>query len=359
MSQLSAMPGRIPPSASMSAEEAKKRATTQEARATWNRLVEGLPSGLRGPKTGERRNASERAISDVDRGFAAPSAGSPPSKRTERKIQLESLEMPVRIYFVRKMLAGEYLKPGPCQVWEEQEIQRIFDVARATMDRLFRIELPNSIRFVPIDAQTEASLYFQESTSVRTLEKQFSRIVHGSRDVAFSQHETHILVTARIYKQNKHDRTAKGLLIGIDGKRKFDLGGNLIVIGYTYANKKRPIEESKRYCDITATYHPDIDVLGLTMAHELGHSLHLRHFEDSGEMYRKATDSERQTNLMRRSVELIDADLTHPKNPSDYQILPEQAELARRYGRCRRRFRNAPSSLKDKCDIFFKELELN
>lgn len=317
---------------------------------------------LREPRTGERRNASEGAISDVDRGLAARPAGPPPSKRTERKTLRTSLLMPVRIYFVRKMLAGEFLKPGPCEVWAEQEIQRIFDVARTTMDRLFGMQLAARARFVPIDAPTEASLYFQESASVGTQEEQFSRIVRdGSpdRNVAFSQHDTHILFTGRIYKQDKETRTAKGLLIGIDGERDFDLGGNRIVIGYTYANEKRPIEGSKGYCDMTATYRPDTDVLGLTVAHELGHSLHLRHLEDSGEMYRKASASQRQTNLMRRSVELSNADPTLPKKPRDYQILPEQAELARRYGWCRRRFHNAPSSLEDKCDILLKELGLN
>jgi hypothetical protein len=108
-------------------------------------------------------------------------------------------------------------------------------------------------------------------------------------------------------------------------------------------------------CSITGGRVVARDLLGVTLAHEVGHSLHLRHIEDESHEAKRP-----QTNLMHVGLDLAEEGNVSgkPASPKDFSIEPFQYELARQYGRCAGRFRGAGPTAADDCPRLFEDLGL-
>jgi hypothetical protein len=120
-----------------------------------------------------------------------------------------------------------------------------------------------------------------------------------------------------------------------------------------------PRDRREASCSLTGGLLPARDVLGVTLAHELGHSLHLRHIEDEP-LGAKVTEAELSRNLMKRDLEVLvpGEDVSKLPAPHEYRILPYQRYAAHRFGRCAGRFKGVKPRPEDRCDVLFRELGL-
>jgi hypothetical protein len=281
-------------------------------------------------------------------------------QQKDKVLGRETLVMPVRLYFVTSVARPEdALEPAPCQLWQAGDIDKIAAVANSVTAKLgLALKIVASNGFVVPSRQ---ATLFHENTEFAGQQQQFSKILgYGVRNgqVNFDPGETYILFLGRVHKDDPGTATARGLTLDYtDRKRAFELGGNKIVIGYSKSAASMPASQADRACTVTGARLPNLDSLGIVLAHELGHSLHLRHLEDEPA---NLLAPQPGLNLMRRAVDLDVNDQPSQKQPSplSFTVLPFQVEAARRYGRCAGRFLGAARQREDDCPVLLRELGL-
>lgn len=297
---------------------------------------------------------------DKHRGKASAEQASP--KRTNPKMDSETLVMPIRAYYISSVKdTVEIGDPKPCKLWSDDDINKICNVAQSVIKKLFNIKAEFEI-ITDINVPSFNDMYFQASVGYRERHNLFNKIVkysaktHRSR---FDPNQTHVLFVGRIYKVSQKENSSMGLTLDFtEEKRDFNLGGNKIVIGYVYQREKMPRDQAKSSCSITAEYLPAWDLLGIVLAHELGHSLHLRHIED--EPIGSIGPGALNTNLMKKDLEKGYGNLRSYKwfSPNDYKILSFQVKLARQFGLCTKRFKDTNDLASEQCNTMLHELGL-
>lgn len=291
----------------------------------------------------------------------------PPSKEvkkvteeaTDKARGKETLVLPLRVYYVASVKKPGALEPAPCQVWSAADVGRILEVANATTLRLLDIRLEPAEPPRRIDVPSYADVYYRETGEFALQHQQFDRVVsYGATNgqVRFDERETQVLLLARIYKEDQLVATGKGFALDFtDNKRPFELGGNKVLIGYVKTAERMERSREDAACTITGGMLADCTLLGVTLAHEIGHSLHLRHIEHEGIEVKAPA-----ANLMHEGIDLADPSRgsAGPVSPAGLSIERFQYERARRYGRCRGRFRGVGPKPDDECPRLFEEILL-
>jgi hypothetical protein len=149
--------------------------------------------------------------------------------------------------------------------------------------------------------------------------------------------------------------SSKGLCLDLtDRKRSFELGGNRIVLSYIHRGNPLPPAERCRFCAIHGGMPAPTGILGVVLAHEIGHSLHLRHIQDEPEAAKLNPDQLR-TNLMNADLQNTEGT---DQSPEESTLRPFQIQAGLRYGRCALRFKGVKPMPSDACKALMEDLEL-